>query len=185
MLKELVESSFSKLQILILPHFCRRGLIHPFHSEPTNNNQRLGLDYRNRQLSIYSAGFKSLIKRSKSAFAFNTSICKHGQHHHAHQQEVFKDTTSVYTGVELLSLECAFEWLRLSYIGIFDKVVEMIAKDQDEPLPLNWALLVEEGWESAYWVLWIFVLLLLQQIEGPSFQLKHSAIFNWLLNLST
>jgi histone-lysine N-methyltransferase SETD3 len=85
--------------------------------------------------------------------------------------------------VELLSLECAFEWLRLSYPEIFNTVVNMIAADQEELLPLDWAVLVED-WDHTYWIVWIFTVWLLWARDGEAFKLQHQTLSFWLSQMN-
>lgn len=81
--------------------------------------------------------------------------------------------------VELLSLECAFDWLRLNYEDVFEAIVSMIAEDQEEALPLNWAALVED-WDHTYWIVWIFTVWLLWAREREAFQLRHVKLSSWM-----
>jgi len=60
----------------------------------------------------------------------------------------------------MLSLECAFEWLRINYLDIFTSVVQMISYDQEEPLPLNWAVLLED-WDRTYWIVWTYIVMII------------------------
>lgn len=85
--------------------------------------------------------------------------------------------------VELLSLECAFDWLRLNYLDIFDTIVKMIAEDQEESLPLNWAILVED-WDHTYWIVWIFTVWMLWERDGEAFRLRHENLSSWLLQMN-
>jgi protein-histidine N-methyltransferase len=84
---------------------------------------------------------------------------------------------------ELLSLECAFEWLRLNYADVFEAIVSMIAEDQEESLPLNWAILVED-WDHTYWVVWIFTVWLLWAREGEAFRLRHANLSSWMVEMN-
>jgi histone-lysine N-methyltransferase SETD3 len=59
-----------------------------------------------------------------------------------------------------LSLECAFGWLQMDYRREHDAVMKLIAKDQEEPLPLNWAAVIED-WDRTYWIVWILLLWML------------------------
>ena len=85
--------------------------------------------------------------------------------------------------LELLSLHGAFEWLRINYLAVYDLVVEMISEDQEEPLPLNWAALVED-WDHTYWVVWIFIVWMLWAREGEAFRFRHTSLSSWLLDMN-
>jgi histone-lysine N-methyltransferase SETD3 len=82
-----------------------------------------------------------------------------------------------------MSLECAFEWLHLQYTGIFDAVVGMIAEDQEERLPLNWAVLVED-WDTTYWTVWIYITWLLWARDGEAFRQRHATLSTWMVNMN-
>jgi histone-lysine N-methyltransferase SETD3 len=85
--------------------------------------------------------------------------------------------------VELLSLECAFEWLRLNYPEISIPLVKAIAEDQEEPLPLNWAVLVED-WDHTYWVVWIYTIWLLWARDGDEFRTRHEDLWSWMVRMN-
>ena len=36
----------------------------------------------------------------------------------------------------------------------------MISDDQEEPLPLNWAVLLED-WDRTYWIVWVYVIMII------------------------
>jgi hypothetical protein len=48
----------------------------------------------------------------------------------------------------------------MDYRREHDAVMKLIAKDQEEPLPLNWAAVVED-WDRTYWIVWILLLWML------------------------
>lgn len=85
--------------------------------------------------------------------------------------------------MELLSLECAFEWMRLNYQEIFNDIVKMIAEDQEESLPLNWAVLVED-WDHTYWTVWIFTIWIVWANEEEVFNLHQKELGAWLSHMN-
>jgi histone-lysine N-methyltransferase SETD3 len=57
--------------------------------------------------------------------------------------------------------------------------MKIIAEDQEEPLPLNWAIIVEE-WDNTYWIVWILLLWILWDRGGDDFEIEHLNLFGWL-----
>jgi len=80
----------------------------------------------------------------------------------------------------MLVLVTAYTWLRGCLPEIFDKVTNFIAKDQEEPLPLDWAVLVED-WDHTYLLVWIYIILS-QHSSHPTFFPAHHLKFydKWL-----
>jgi len=112
---------------------------------PQNNNQRLALDYRKRQLSV----LESAIQLVSSYITNILSRKPLGQPTFYSQPNSRPPTPSIRASTEILSLEDAFDWLRLYYPIIYTILIRAISEDQDEPLPLNWAVLVED-WGHTY-----------------------------------
>lgn len=142
----------------------------------------MALNYRNRQLNVLKGALTPILKRLQSAAAYS-SFCQH--HHHnaipSYAEDYLRD---MHASVELLSLECAFEWLRIHYPDIHTSVVEIISKDQDEPLPLDWVVLVED-WDHTYWTVWIYIVWMLWARDGPAFQERHSNLSAWLVEMNS
>lgn len=69
---------------------------------------------------------------------------------------------SVISNIELLSVECAFDWLENSFPEIWKPIVKTIAEYQGEPLPLKWPVILEDakdGWSKTYLIVWLFIML--------------------------
>ncbi|KAJ5035545.1 uncharacterized protein L3040_008011 [Drepanopeziza brunnea f. sp. 'multigermtubi'] len=81
--------------------------------------------------------------------------------------------------VELLSLECAFAWLQLNYPDLAAQAFKIISEDQDEPLPLDWAVLVED-WDHSYWTVWIYILWTLRLQNKKEFETRHPKLGVWM-----
>lgn len=110
-----------------------------------------------------------------------SSVCEHPGHL-IPKQEIQILRLPKVNEVEMLSLECAFDWLRISYVELFDSVVHMISEDQDEPLPLNWAVLLED-WDRTYWIVWIYIMLILNGDSGGRANdviICHSTLKSWM-----
>ena len=148
-------------------------------SEPRNKNQILASDYRDRQLNVLQAATLRIAARLNLALscgAYYQQSHRTTPNQCGHQGSL-PDTNS---NAELLSLECGFEWLEIQYPEIFTSVVEMISQDQDEPLPLDWIVLIED-WEHTYWVVWLYVIWLLWATDHEDFRLRHGSLSSWIL----
>jgi protein-histidine N-methyltransferase len=84
---------------------------------------------------------------------------------------------------ELLSLECAFDWILIHYPDIYNAVAKVISEDQEEPLPLDWAVLVED-WDHTYWIIWVHLVWMLWARDGKAFQSKHPNLSSWLVEMN-
>lgn len=91
----------------------------------------------------------------------------------------YTQASGINSYVKLVSLECAYEWLRI-YPDIYYPIMKLISEDQDEPLPLDWALLLQD-WDHTYWIIWICLILLLQTTN--KLVEAHSGLSTWLKNL--
>jgi hypothetical protein len=69
--------------------------------------------------------------------------------------------------VELVTLQCAFNWLRITYPTVYEHAIKVIATDLEvSPNPdLDWMELVDAGWDFTLWCLWIYLVLLLRSLE--------------------
>ncbi|TVY90264.1 Ribosomal lysine N-methyltransferase, partial [Lachnellula willkommii] len=151
-------------------------------SEPQNSNQTMALDYRSRQLDVLQGALTQILKRLQSA-AFFSSLCQHPYHN---QPPAYIEgyLCQMHSDIELLSLECAFSWMQINYTDVYDAVVKIISEDQEEPLPLNWAVLVED-WDHTYWIIWVYLVWVLWAEEGIAFQTRHPSLSTWLIEMNT
>lgn len=85
--------------------------------------------------------------------------------------------------VELLSLECAFDWLRVNYMSVHFDAMNIISEDQDEPLPIDWAVLVED-WNDTLWIYWLCIVWLLPGRCGvENFLYCHREWVGWMVEM--
>jgi hypothetical protein len=145
--------------------------------KPSNGNQELAMDYRRRQLDVLNSALPLLSTRLTLAMS-TSSFHQLSQHYFSPSKTETEPNT-----VELLSLECAFELLCLNSFDIYTAVVQMISTDQEEPLPLNWAVIVED-WDYTYWVVWLFIVCLISKRDEDAFKLRHDRLSSWLLNMN-
>ena len=142
----------------------------------------MAVEYRDRQLDVLKDAIPKIVARLNSALSVS-SFCQHGHRIPRSQPDHEDGILSEQSHVELLSLECGFEWLRVQYPDAFSLVVEMISEDQDELLPLDWAILVED-WDHTYWVVWIYILWSLWARDGEHFQLRHKCLSKWMIYMN-
>jgi hypothetical protein len=141
----------------------------------------MALDYRNRQLDVLKGALTPILKRLQSAASYST-FCQHPSHNTV-PRCIEGYLREMYNTVELLSLECAFYWLQTHYPDIHASVVKIISEDQEEPLPLDWVVLVED-WDHTYWTVWIYLVWMLWARDGQTFQERHSNLSSWLVAMN-
>ncbi|KAF4625236.1 hypothetical protein G7Y89_g12935 [Cudoniella acicularis] len=148
---------------------------------PQNQNQVLALNYRERQLGVLTEALTRIRKRIHAASTFN-SFCGHAYHNQISASSE-QYLLQIHSQVELLALECAFNWLHVYYPDIHDAVTKIISEDQDEPLPLDWTILVDD-WDNTYWIVWIALLWMLWSRDGESFLIRHKDLSSWLSEMN-
>lgn len=142
---------------------------------PENQNQNLALNYRNRQIQVLQTALPPISALLESAFS-SSSLCQHATHN---ANQSIQSRSPVHRSGEFLSLECAFDWLNMNYPEIASSVCQLISDDQEEPLPLDWAILVED-WDHTYWTVWIYLVWLIWLRNPNEFQTQHPALANWI-----
>ncbi|KAH7409211.1 hypothetical protein BKA64DRAFT_693225 [Cadophora sp. MPI-SDFR-AT-0126] len=129
---------------------------------PKTQNQHTALEYRNRQIQLLRKAIPPISAILQSAFS---------QSEH--------DLISLHSHVEFLSLECAFSWLHKHYPDVTGKVSQLISEDQEEPLPLDWAILVED-WDHTYWTVWVYLIWMLWLHNKRDFAVRHVDLAKWI-----
>ncbi|TVY75688.1 Ribosomal lysine N-methyltransferase set10 [Lachnellula suecica] len=150
-------------------------------SPAKNSNQKMAVDYRNRQIDVLQGALTPVLKRLQSAASFN-SFCRH-PHYNTPPTYTENYLRRMHGSVELLSLECAFDWLQYHYPDIHEPVVKIISDDQEEPLPLDWSVLVED-WDHTYWTVWIFLVWMIWANDGDDFLTRHPNLSPWLIQMN-
>lgn len=66
--------------------------------------------------------------------------------------------------MELITLECAFSWLQITYPKAYEHSIRVIAKVLEvmEGAEIDWMDLVTSGWDYTLWCFWIYVVWLLR-----------------------
>ncbi len=136
-------------------------------SVPQNQNQRLALDYRQGQLHVLEEALTSVSEYVQQSISFNC-ICLHAT-----------TMTEAYDMANFISLACAFAFLQKDYSGEYHDVIKLIAEDQEESLPLDWSIIVEE-WDHTYWIVWIMVVWMLWVRDRKDFELRcPNLLWSW------
>ncbi|KAH6672995.1 hypothetical protein B0J14DRAFT_654720 [Halenospora varia] len=144
-----------------------------------NHNQQMAVVYRTRQLSVLEKALKPIQTRLSALTSFS-SLCSHKHKSNRTSDENFVE---MHSQVELLSLDCAYDWLEQQYPNVHDAVSKIISEDQDEELPLDWAVLIED-WDKVYWIVWIYLVWMLWVRDCEAFQKRHPALSSWLNRIS-
>jgi hypothetical protein len=135
--------------------------------EPRNRNQRLALNYRQGQLLVLRNALALVSEFVQHAVSLN-QLCPHSI-----------TGNQPNANANFLSLECAFGWLQIHYPQEYTAVTHLIAEDQEEPLPLNWAVIIEE-WDNTYWIVWILLLWVLWNQDGDKFETEClNDLYGW------
>ncbi|RDW68385.1 hypothetical protein BP5796_09042 [Coleophoma crateriformis] len=124
---------------------------------PSNHNQSLAMEYRTRQMRVLQNALAPMDELIQGLFSHNSCVCTH-----------FPDVghnSITPAGVKILSLECAFDWLANLNPSLSGHVESIISQEQEEPLPLDWSVLVAD-WDHVFWSLWIYLVLLLPTTEN-------------------
>jgi histone-lysine N-methyltransferase SETD3 len=135
-----------------------------------NNNQRLAMDYRKNQLQVLESVWLN-VSAHLEQYNCSGTLCQRLQ-----------AGTSAPT-IEIVSLQCAYGWLNLHYSEIYDVVALAISSDQEEPLPLNWAVLLED-WDHTYWVVWLFIVWTIWTQDREAFESSHPKLRTWLKDMN-
>jgi hypothetical protein len=69
--------------------------------------------------------------------------------------------------VELVTLQCAFSWLRVTYPTVCEHSIKVIEKELEVSMipDLDWIELLDAGWDFTLWCLWIYLVLSLRSLE--------------------
>lgn len=161
---------------------------------PANANQRLALHYRERQIDVIEKAMDGVHSRVRSVHnssigSFSTmedkgradSVATGGTYTMGAFGRRFKNGGGPY----MLPLEAAFQWLELEYPSVHEILVSLIAEDQDEPLPLDWNILIGEGWNFTYLAVWLAVVWVIWLADPKQFGSRHNYLCGWLLDMST
>ncbi|KAE8441412.1 hypothetical protein EG329_005001 [Mollisiaceae sp. DMI_Dod_QoI] len=146
-----------------------------------NSNKELALDYRSRQSRVYENAMLPIRLLLQALFQYNT-FCEH-PHHSVSQGTTNEALTSLHASVEILSLECAYDWLRRTSPEVYGPLSTFVSKLEDEPDPPNWGVLAKD-FGYVYWTVWVFIVAMLQKgTEDKQVNWYHPDLEQWLLRM--
>ncbi|CZT47611.1 uncharacterized protein RSE6_08193 [Rhynchosporium secalis] len=143
--------------------------------EPQNQNQRIALEYRSRQIQVLKTAIPPISSSLLSALNDSSEL----QHPTKNVNYIEQDRVPKEGFAEFLSLERAFDWLHLYFPEISLQVSQLISEDQEEPLPLDWAVLIED-WDHTYWTVWIYLVWMLWLQNTSDFEDRHAKMTAWI-----
>jgi hypothetical protein len=145
----------------------------------------MALEYRARKLTVLDEALLSVTQHIQLArdFSFHNPSSFNSKPEPSIKSEVPSDP-STPRKAGLIDLETAYSWLETTYPDLHTSVSEIIAKDQGEPLPLKWDVLVED-WDHTYWVVWIYIIWMLWARDGSDFLARHPELSTWMLLMKT
>ncbi|KAF8864008.1 SET domain-containing protein [Acephala macrosclerotiorum] len=152
-------------------------------SELTDNaNQILALDYRFRQLQVCKKALLPL-KFFLDVLHQYDSFCGHPRHSISQSQLAHNPAaTLIHANVEILSLECAYEWLSQAYPEVYNPLSTFVSDLEQEPDPPRWGVLAEE-FGNIYWTVWIFIAYVLE-IKSENEVSRHRVLEQWLSRMN-
>lgn len=80
--------------------------------------------------------------------------------------------------LKILSIEQAYSLLTQQYPSLSATIHNLIASDQEEELPLDWSVLLED-WNFTYWTLWVYIIML-KQSDEMTLAAIHPALVQWI-----
>jgi hypothetical protein len=84
--------------------------------------------------------------------------------------------------IELLTLQCAFSWLKVSWPSVYEQTVNVVAKELEvtSSPDLDWIELITGGWDYCLWCLWISIVLYLDVLSHA----RVTHITRWINHMS-
>ncbi|KUJ15347.1 SET domain-containing protein [Mollisia scopiformis] len=146
---------------------------------PRNSNQVLALDYRKKQSSVLEHAMFPFTTIVQTILRHN-DFCEQSQHLHSQALKNFRSPPFT-GGNDILSLECAYDWLGRTYPEVYGPLASFVSTLEDEPVPPRWEILAND-FGNVYWTVWIFVVYVLQDhgIKNGDSGLPYSQLCQWL-----
>jgi hypothetical protein len=131
-------------------------------SIPKTSCQHAAKIYRDGQVSVLQIVTRLLQLRLDAAICHRT-MCDHPHELHLDDPK-FVD---MRVNVELVTLQCAFSWLRITYPTLYGHSIKVIAEELEvlRNPDLDWMELLDGGWDYTLWCFWIYLVLLLHSLE--------------------
>ncbi|KAM0312189.1 hypothetical protein ACHAO8_006524 [Botrytis cinerea] len=129
---------------------------------PQNFNQSLALNYRGLQLTTLRSALQPLDLLTMPILA------------PSHELSPLSPTGNL----KIFSIEQAYSLLTQQYPSLSTAIHNLIASDQEEELPLDWSVLLED-WNFTYWTLWVYIIML-KQSDEKTLAAIHPALVQWI-----
>ncbi|QSZ37657.1 hypothetical protein DSL72_008756 [Monilinia vaccinii-corymbosi] len=79
---------------------------------------------------------------------------------------------------KIISLEQAYSLLTRHFPSLSTTIHRLIAEDQEEELPLDWSVLLED-WAYTYWTLWMYIMML-KRCDQETVSAIHPKLGRWI-----
>jgi hypothetical protein len=147
---------------------------------PENSCQHAAKIYRDGQIFVLEAAARPLQFRLDLALSQH-SLCDHSD------IQVVDDPKFIdmLLNVELLTLHCAFSWLKFSWPEIYELYMKVIAKELEVTRnpDVDWKELIIGGWDYTLWCLWIHTVLFLHLSEDSTLA-RQTHLSRWVKHIS-
>ncbi|KAB8304688.1 hypothetical protein EYC80_004053 [Monilinia laxa] len=136
-------------------------------SIPQNANQSLAVIYRISQLTTLKSALQPLNN-------LTTQILNQSS----------RESSPCLTGIpKIISLEQAYSLFTQYFPSLSTTIHRLIAEDQEEELPLDWSVLLED-WAYTYWTLWVYIMMLKRQDQETASAI-HPKLGRWIQDVAS
>ncbi|KAF7856995.1 hypothetical protein EAF04_009755 [Stromatinia cepivora] len=129
---------------------------------PQSPNQSLATIYRTSQLTTLQSALQPLNNLTTQILSPSPQV----------------SSGSPAGNLKVISIEQAYSLLTQNYPSLSTTIHGLIAEDQEEELPLDWSVLLED-WAYTYWTLWIFIMML-KASDQQTIAAIHPALEHWI-----
>ncbi|KAG4028684.1 hypothetical protein MFRU_020g01230 [Monilinia fructicola] len=136
-------------------------------SIPQNANQSLAKNYRYSQLTTLKSALQPLDD-------LTTQILNQSS----------QASSPYLTGIpKIISLEQAYSLFSQHLPSLSTTIHRLIAEDQEEELPLDWSVLLED-WAYTYWTLWVYIMML-KRFDQETVSAIHPKLGRWIQDVTS
>ena len=130
---------------------------------PINANQKIAMDYRRGTIQVLEKTYGNIAASIQEALMPSPlNPLSHASNHFT-----------------VMSIEGAWAWCHAHFPTIHDAAMVIISEDQEEPLPLDWAVLLED-WNHTLWIFWIMIMWLVRASESESLTPSSEVLAGWM-----
>ncbi|KAI9648680.1 hypothetical protein NHQ30_003318 [Ciborinia camelliae] len=129
---------------------------------PRTANQSVAITYRNSQLTTLQSALQPLNNLTTQILSPSPQA-----------------SSPFSTGnPKILSIEQAYSLLTDHFPSLSTTIHRLIAEDQEEELPLDWSVLLED-WAYTYWTLWVYIMML-NRFDQGALSAIHPKLGQWI-----